>query len=218
MKILRFLIGAAGLLALGAFAFAPPADARTAALERHGGHHHHWKHHHWKRHHHGPRFRGPRISVGFTVPVLPRGYLSLAVGGRPYYFHSGHFYRHGPAGYVVVSAPLGASVVSLPASAVQVQIGGAVFYQYANAYYQWHPARRAYVVVPPPAGAVAVPAAAATPTSPGTSPYSPGQVLDSLPAGYTAEVINGVQYYRYGNDYFMPTQRDGREVYVVVQI
>lgn len=218
MKTLRFLIGAIGLLALGAFAFAPPADARTPALERHGGHHHHWK-----RHHHGPRFRGPRISVGFTVPVLPHGYLSLAVGGRPYYFHGGHFYRHGPSGYVVVSAPLGASVVSLPASAVQVQIGGAVFYQYANAYYQWHPARRAYVVVPPPAGVAAVPAAAPipgtpTPGGPGTSPYSPGQVLDSLPTGYTAEVINGVQYYRYGNDYFMPTQRDGREVYVVVKI
>nr|WP_255771968.1 DUF6515 family protein [Microbulbifer guangxiensis] len=204
---MKFLTGALGLLALGAFAFAPPADARTATLDRHGyGHHKHWK-----RHHHGHRFHGPRVSIGFTVPVLPHGYLSLAVGGRPYYYHGGHYYRHGPQGYVVVSAPLGASVVSLPASAVQVQIGGVIYHQYADAYYQWHPAQRAYVVVPPPPGAVAAPAGPA-------SSYNPGQVLDTLPPGYTAEVINGVQYYRYGDDYFMPTQRDGREVYVVVQI
>ncbi|AOS96667.1 hypothetical protein AUP74_01207 [Microbulbifer aggregans] len=213
MKTLKFLIGAAGLVALGAFAFAPPADARTAAIERHGyGHHKHWKHHH----RHGYRSHGPRISVGLTVPVLPNGFLSLAVGGRPYYFHGGHYYRPGHAGYVVVSAPLGAAVVSLPASAVQVNIGGVIYYQYADAYYQWHPARRSYVVVPPPAGAVAVPAAAVA--SPGAGAYSPGQVIETLPPGYTAEVINGVQYYRFGGDYFMPTQRDGREVYVVVQI
>nr|WP_284500418.1 DUF6515 family protein [Microbulbifer sp. GX H0434] len=205
---------------MGAFAFSPPADAGTLGHERggHGWHHgHHYKR--WHRHHR----HGPRISLGFTAPILPFGFVSLAVGGNPYYYHSGYFYRPAPTGYVVVTAPLGAAVASLPGSAVRVQIGGTAYYQYADAYYQWYPARRAYVVVPPPAGApVAV--TTATPAAPATVPsgpnggYAPGQVLEELPVGYTAEVVNGVQYYRYGGNYFMPTQRDGREVYVVVQI
>ncbi|SEA43330.1 DUF6515 family protein [Microbulbifer marinus] len=221
MKTLKALLGALGLLALAAFAFSPPADAAPRGYERGGsGYHHPYKH--WKRHHHhGPRYRrGPRISIGFVAPILPAGYISLAVGGNPYYYHGGYFYRPAPSGYVVVSAPLGASVLSLPASAVQIQIGGFTYYQYADAYYQWHPAHRAYVVVPPPAGApvAAPPPAGGAPVAGGPSGYAPGEVLESLPPGYTAEVINGVQYYRYGNDYFMPTQRDGREVYVVVRL
>ena len=218
MKTLRTLIGGAALLALGAFAFAPPADARAVGYDRHGHHPHH-------RHHHRHYPRGPRVSLGLTFPVLPHGFVNLSVGGRPFFYQGGHYYRHGPSGYVVVAAPLGASVVSLPASAVRVQIGGALFYQYGSAYYQWQPATSTYVVVPPPAGA---PVAVATPSpavsaAPSSGPYSgegyaPGEVLEELPAGYAAEVINGVQYYRYGGNYFMPTQRDGREVYVVVRI
>lgn len=230
MKTLKTLIGAATLLALAAFAFSPPADASPRGYER-GGYGYHRPYKHWHRHHYrGPRyyapgFWGPRISLGFVAPLLPAGYVSLAVGGSPYYYHGGYFYRPAPSGYVVVSAPLGASVVSLPASAVQIQVGGAIYYQYADAYYQWRPASRAYVVVPPPAGvstagAPLAPTAPAAPPVPGgaTYGYTPGQVVETLPTGYTAEVINGVQYYRYGSDYFMPTQRDGREVYVVVRI
>ena len=223
MKALKVLIGTIAIAALGVFAFSPPADAGTRGYERggHGYHHGHHHGHHW----HGPRYRGPRISVGFVAPVLPLGFISLAVGGNPYYYHGGYFYRPAPTGYVVVSAPLGAAVVSLPGSAVRVEIGGAIYYQYADVYYQWHPARRAYVVVPAPIGAAvpvaAVPAAAPpAPVVPSGAygGYAPGQVLEELPTGYTAEVINGVQYYRYGGNYFMPTQRDGREVYVVVQL
>ncbi|WP_308364116.1 MULTISPECIES: DUF6515 family protein [unclassified Microbulbifer] len=206
MKTLKTLIGAAAIVALGAFAFTPPADARTPGHQRHGyGHHHHYRHDH--RYRYGHRYRGPRVSIGFSAPILPFGYMSLAVGGRPYYYHSGYFYRPAPAGYVVVSAPLGASVMSLPASTVRLEIGGATYYQYADAYYQWHPASRGYVVVPPPVTVAST-----------SSDYSPGEVVETLPPGYTAEIVNGVQYYRYGSDYFLPTQRDGREVYVVVRI
>jgi hypothetical protein len=113
---------------------------------------------------------------------------------------------------VVVSAPLGASVLTLPESAVAVEIGGRTYYQYADAYYEWHPARGNYVVVPAPVQA----APAQLPAT--ASGYAPGQVVENLPTGYTAEVVNGVQYYRYGSDYFLPTTQDGREVYVVVRI
>ncbi|MCW8126070.1 DUF6515 family protein [Microbulbifer halophilus] len=215
MKILKPLIGGIALLAVASFAFTPPADAGTLGYER-GGHSWHHGHHHkrWHRHHRRYR-RGPRISIGLTAPMLPFGVVNLAVGGRPYYYHSGHFYRPAPTGYRVVTAPLGASVTSLPGSAVRVETGSGIYYRYASAYYRWRPASRSYAVVPPPAG-TPVAATKAAPTR--ASGYNPGQVVEDLPTGYTAEIINGVQYYRYGDDYFMPTQRDGREVYVVVRI
>lgn len=200
-------------MALLSFAFAAPADAHSG----HRGHHHgHWPAHgpRYRPGYWGPRFRGPRIGIGITVPILPAGYVNMAVGGVPYYYSGGYYYRPAPRGYVTVDAPLGAAVLTLPGSAVQVQIGGATFYQYGAAYYQWRPQMNRYVVVPPPATAVASgPAVGST-----QSGYSPGQVVNELPAGYAAEVINGIQYYRYGGHYFMPTQRDGREVYVVVQV
>ncbi|MBB5211336.1 DUF6515 family protein [Microbulbifer hydrolyticus] len=211
----KFLVFGAGLATLLSFAFAAPADAHSG----HRGHHHGHGYGHG-RDYWGPRYRrGPRIGIGFTVPVLPGGFINMAVGGRPYYYGGGYFYRPAPSGYVVVSAPLGASVLTLPSSAVQVQIGGFSYYQYGGAYYQWQPQVNRYVVVPAPAGVTTTTTTTVTTTGgPVASAYNPGQVLDNLPAGYTAEVVNGVQYYRYGEHYFMPTQRDGREVYVVVQI
>ncbi|WP_299594627.1 DUF6515 family protein [uncultured Microbulbifer sp.] len=216
-KAVKCLIFGTGLVALLSFAFAAPADAHSG----HRGHHHGhlpaygpryrpaYRPGYW-----GPRFRGPRIGIGFTVPILPAGYVNMAVGGVPYYYHGGYYYRPARAGYVVVDAPLGAAVLTLPSSAVRVQIGGGTFYQYGAAYYQWRPQMNRYVVVPPPATVVA-----SAPAVGSTQPaYSPGQVVNELPAGYAAEVINGIQYYRYGGHYFMPTQRDGREVYVVVQV
>lgn len=231
VNTLKTLPGVLGLAALAAFAFSSPADASPRGYER-GGHGYHRPYHRpyrphryrHRHHHYGHSFWGPRLSIGFVAPILPAGFVSLGVGGHPFFYHGGYFYRPAPAGYVVVDAPLGASVVSLPASAVRIEISGITYYQYADAYYQWHLARRAYVVVPPPAGAPAEPSKgnmgpfAPMPAEPGPSGYAPGEVLESLPIGYTAEVINGVQYYRYGSDYFMPTQRDGHEVYVVVHI
>ncbi|MFS1524071.1 DUF6515 family protein [Microbulbifer sp. 2304DJ12-6] len=214
MKLLNSILGASAFLALAtfAFAFSPSADAR--GYERGEDHHHH----------RGGYYRGPRVSIGFVAPALPLGHVRVAVGGRPYYYHGGHFYRHGPRGYVVVAAPLGASVVTLPASVVQVQLGGVTYYQYGNAYYQWVPATRTYVVVAPPVPAPApvavVPAPAPAPATPNPGPngFLPGQVVETLPTGYAAEVINGIQYYRYGGNHFLPTQRDGHEVYVVVKL
>ncbi|WP_078085240.1 DUF6515 family protein [Microbulbifer mangrovi] len=211
----KFLFFGVGLAALLSFAFAAPADAHSG----HRGHHHGHKpvYRHGYRHggYWGPRFRGPRIGIGFTVPILPAGYMTMAVGGNPYYYHGGYYYRPAPTGYVVVEAPLGAAVLTLPGSAVRVQIGGLTYYQYGSSYYQWQPRVNRYVVVPPPANTVVASAPAVGATQPA---YSPGQVVNELPTGYTAEVINGIQYYRYGGHYFMPTQRDGREVYVVVQV
>ncbi|AQQ69007.1 hypothetical protein Mag101_16225 [Microbulbifer agarilyticus] len=216
-KAARYLLLGAGFAALLSFAFAAPAEAHPG----HRGHHHGHLPAYGPRYrpvygrgYWGPRYRGPRISVGVTVPILPAGYVNLAVGGVPYYYSGGYYYRPAPRGFVVVNAPLGAAVLTLPGSAVRVQIGGLTYYQYGASYYQWRPHMNRYVVVPAPVATVA----AAPVVGVTQQAYSPGQVVNELPVGYTAEVINGIQYYRYGGHYFMPTQRDGREVYVVVQV
>lgn len=58
------------------------------------------------------------------------------MGPLKYFFLDGIFYRPGPGGYVVVSAPVGAVIRSLPAAAVMVTIGAITYHTYAGIYYQ----------------------------------------------------------------------------------
>ena len=53
------------------------------------------------------------LTAGAVVASLPRGYETVVVGGSPYYFYDGYYYRTGPVGYVVVAPP----VMAMPAMA-----------------------------------------------------------------------------------------------------
>jgi len=57
------------------------------------------------------RSSGARISVtlplGTIVHGLPGGYVSFSLGGDPYYYHSGNYYRPYQRGYRVISPPSG---------------------------------------------------------------------------------------------------------------
>jgi hypothetical protein len=43
--------------------------------------------------------------IGAIVPGLPPGYISFGIGPDRYFYHAGIYYRHGPAGYVVIEKP-----------------------------------------------------------------------------------------------------------------
>lgn len=73
---------------------------------------------------------------GHHVKVLPRGHRIVKAGPRSYHFHKGVFYRPGPGGFVVVSAPIGARIHVLPAAAVMLTIGAITYWTYAGVYYQ----------------------------------------------------------------------------------
>ncbi|OWQ86294.1 hypothetical protein CDN99_20905 [Roseateles aquatilis] len=58
----------------------------------------------------GPSYRVILPPIGFVVPILPSAYVSLRIGGLPYYYANGAYYAvasPGP-GYVVVAPPPGA--------------------------------------------------------------------------------------------------------------
>ena len=57
------------------------------------------------------RSSGAHISVtlplGTIVHGLPGGYVSFSLGGDPYYYHGGNYYRPYQRGYRVISPPSG---------------------------------------------------------------------------------------------------------------
>src|SRR4051812_39759260 len=75
-------------------------------------------------------------------------YVRVAVHGKPYYYHYGHFYWKRPHRYVLVAPPSGISVSMLPARAVHLRYGPTAYYYYEGIYYRSAP--EGYVVVPKP--------------------------------------------------------------------
>ncbi|RME70062.1 MAG: hypothetical protein D6781_07225 [Verrucomicrobia bacterium] len=104
----------------------------------------------------------PNVHVGISIGVkLPHGAVRVDVGGKPYYYHRGVFYRKGPRGFVVVAPPRGAIVRTLPPHHKRVIIRGTVYYRAGDTYYR--PTPGGFMVVeiadPPPTEAPATPPA-----------------------------------------------------------
>jgi hypothetical protein len=96
------------------------------------------------------------IGIGIRGPVHARhNYIGITVGPRRYFYDGGYFYRRGPAGYVVVGAPIGARIRGLPAGFLTFQVGGINYYYCNGAYYNYLPDEQIYVVVQKPADAPA---------------------------------------------------------------
>jgi len=106
-------------------------------------------------HRRGRGHMGPPFRHGHVFAKLPRGYRTVYVDRSPYYFYDGIFYRPGPTGYVVISAPVGAIVASLPLGHSRVSIGGALYFTFGGNYYRQVP--QGYVVAAPPPEVVVQP-------------------------------------------------------------
>jgi hypothetical protein len=91
--------------------------------------------------------------IGFRANVLPVASIRIIIGGLPYFYYTGVFYRPYSTGYIVVSAPIGAFVSSLPDGFIAFTIGLATYYYLNNTYYVWDEPRNGYVVVAKPEGA-----------------------------------------------------------------
>ena len=88
------------------------------------------------------------LKIGAVSRHLLPACISVRIGGGLYYYYAGYFYRPAAAGYVVVTAPVGAVVPVIPQAAVAVTIGGTVYYTYNGTYYL--PEAAGYRVVPVP--------------------------------------------------------------------
>jgi hypothetical protein len=125
-------------------------DARTYDARKYDARHydarhdrarHHVTHRHVTRHRHGHR-----------VAHLPPSRVRIWVGGDPFFYFAGTFYRPYLGGYVVVGAPIGARVRHLPAGYVSFWIGPTRYFFVDATYYIYDDFDREYVVVEKPAG------------------------------------------------------------------
>ena len=119
-----------GLLPAAALLFAHPAHADRDDWHHHDGH---WDHHYPHRgvvidslpphrtivyaghpYHYargvwyrpfGPRFMVVAPPIGIVVPSLPFGFVTLTIGGEPYYRYGDVYYIHDDGGYRVVPPP-----------------------------------------------------------------------------------------------------------------
>lgn len=133
------------------------------------------------------------IGVGTAIDVLPHGYVSVMVGTRPYYYYRGVFYRPYRHGYVVVPAPIGATLIGPPPGSVLVMVENDPFRYYRGVFYA--PQANRYVVARPPLGAF----------------------VRSIPETAATRRIDGVEYKEYAGTYYRPAIRDGRNGYQVTE-
>jgi hypothetical protein len=124
---------------------------------------------------------------GYGVRALPPG--RIVVGGGRYFFAGGVWYAPGPAGYVVVGAPIGLFVPVLPPVYTTVYFGGVPYYYANDAYYQWVPAQNQYEVVAPPGddSAAQLDAPPPPPSGPGAVPPRVGGDLFIYPKNGQSE-------------------------------
>ena len=128
-------------LALALLVFVPGAEAQNNKHDKHAAP---------SRHKAAPPRFQPR---GHQAKVLPAGHLRLSVGGSPFFYYGGVFYRSQGAAYIVVAAPIGARVRRLPAGFVSLSIGARRYYHLNSTYYYYEPQTQEYVVVAEPEGA-----------------------------------------------------------------
>ena len=91
--------------------------------------------------------------IGYRLNVLPRAHTRIIIGGFPYFYFSGIFYRPYGSSYIVVSAPIGAFIETLPVGFIAFTIGLSTYYYVNDTYYLWDEDREGYRVVAKPAGA-----------------------------------------------------------------
>ncbi|WP_345969247.1 DUF6515 family protein [Sulfurimonas sp. HSL1-6] len=172
---------------------APPAKGGVVHIDKH-------------KHYYRPPGARPLTYYqrpGYVVRSLPRVAISLSLGGLVFYYADGLYYRHHDRGFIVAAPPVGLVVRTLPVGYTVFVHSGLTYYYYADVYYTWDTYRNAYRVVNPPVTYYDV-------------EFAPGQVLDYLPDGAYSVTINGAQYYRYANTYFMQAIQGDRVVYIVV--
>lgn len=139
------------------------ADARRDDhRDRHSDVRHEVRHH--DRHiapiPHIPRVRH-HYRHGHRIATLPRTRVRIWLGGDPYFYYEGAFFRPEFGGYIVVGAPIGARVRHLPRGYVSFWLGPTRYFFVNATYYLYDDFDREYVVVEKPADGDDLVAAAA---------------------------------------------------------
>lgn len=140
-----------------------------------------------------PHFH-PYPWFGRVVLSIPGSYVSFPVGGLLYYYRAGIYYRRHPKGYLVVSAPIGATIVNLPIGYTSIYVEERPYFYYYGTFYKHDPEHHRYVIVSAPVGAI----------------------VPTLPGGHTTVYLHGVKHYVVGGTYYRPLHRGADLVYEVI--
>jgi Family of unknown function (DUF6515) len=101
------------------------------------------------------------MSYGITIgPTLPPTATAVKVGKESFFVYHGSFYRQLKVGYVLVPAPVGATIKALPRGATKFTIGKVVYFQHAGVTFKGK-GKTFQVCAPPPGAPAAAPAALA---------------------------------------------------------
>ncbi|PWJ59316.1 hypothetical protein CLV98_102148 [Dyadobacter jejuensis] len=76
----------------------------------------------------------PRI--GFRIPTLPVGYISVRHPNRNYFWFNGIYYINVDNGYEVVEPEIGTIIYELPDDYERVVVNGSTFYEFNNVLYE----------------------------------------------------------------------------------
>jgi len=123
---------------------------------------------------------------GRRLPALPGGFLSLQIGGAPYFYNGGIYYQPVDGGYQEVYPPVGASIPTLPDGFVEVQAGGQIYYYAGGAFYLQQ-GDGTYAIAPTPMGVV----------------------VPELPPGAVEVSVNGRVAYQFNGIYYQPVFVNG---------
>lgn len=134
------------------------------------------------------------FSFGRRLATLPLGFLSLHIGGLPFFYHEGVYYQPAEGGYQEVYPPVGAAVPQPPAGSLEIFAGGQTYYYAGGAFYLQQ-ADGTYAVAPTPLGVV----------------------VPELPPGAVQVSVRGTIAYQFNNIYYEPVFVSGVTQYETFQ-
>jgi len=142
---------------------------------------------------HRPHF-WHNFVFGRRLATLPFGFLTLNIGGAPYYYSDGIYYQPSQGGYQEVYPPAGADVPQPPDGAITVNAGGQTYYYAGGAFYLQQP-DGTYAIAPTPLGVV----------------------VPELPPGAIQVTANGQIAYQFNGIYYRPVFVNGVTQYQTFQ-
>lgn len=126
------------------------------------------------------------FAFGRRLAALPLGFLTLQIGGAPYYYSDGVYYQPVNGVYEEVYPPVGAAIPQPPNGAILIQAGGLNYYYAGGAFYLQQP-NGTFAVAPTPIGVI----------------------VPELPPGVIQVAVNGAVAYQFNGIYYQPVFVNG---------
>ncbi len=181
-----------------------PPQARRVSY--HGNYYHYWQGHYYRPR--GNYFEIIIPPVGIRITSLPAGCRRFHYGNIPYYETQGVYYKQvATSDYEVVEPPLYAELTQLPENAKAIVINNSKYYELNGTYYKefiknnelWYRVEGSRGVLN---------------TSSNTITTAPAGLVEVLPAGSRALVIDGKKYYLTpAGDYYSEEINEGKLLY-----